>query len=100
MAHMIVVGAGTGFRCSTPLTACGSGRPPKCRPMSTENTTYVQTRDLRESLIIVGWVVMWHPLEVLIYGGWPVVRERLLQRLAAADVHVSTGLGRPAAAAR
>ena len=52
------------------------------------------------ALIIVGWVVMWHPLEVLIYGGWPVVRERLLQRLAAADVHVSTGLGRPAAAAR
>jgi hypothetical protein len=46
---------------------------------------------LRESLIIAGWVVMWHPLEVLLYGLWPVVRERrLLERLAAADVRLST----------
>jgi hypothetical protein len=42
---------------------------------------------LRESLIIAGWVVMWHPLEVLLYGIWPVVRERrLLERLATAAV--------------
>jgi hypothetical protein len=47
---------------------------------------------LRESLIIAGWVVMWHPLEVLLYGVWPVVRERrLLERLAAADVQLSAG---------
>jgi hypothetical protein len=47
---------------------------------------------LRESLIIAGWVVMWHPLEVLLYGIWPVVRERrLLERLAAADVRLSAG---------
>jgi hypothetical protein len=46
---------------------------------------------LRESLIIAGWVVMWHPLEVLLYGLWPVVRERrLLERLATADVELST----------
>jgi hypothetical protein len=46
---------------------------------------------LRESLIIAGWVVMWHPLEVLLYGLWPVVRERrLLERLAAAEVELST----------
>lgn len=46
---------------------------------------------LRESLIIGGWVVMWHPLEVLLYGLWPVVRERrLLERLAAAEVEIST----------
>ncbi len=33
---------------------------------------------------------MWHPLEVLLYGLWPVVRERhLLERLAAADVRLS-----------
>jgi hypothetical protein len=45
---------------------------------------------LRESLVIAGWVVMWHPLEVLLYGLWPVVRERrLLERLAAADVELS-----------
>ncbi|HVY66266.1 MAG TPA: hypothetical protein VHH11_15695 [Gammaproteobacteria bacterium] len=46
---------------------------------------------LRESLVIAGWVVMWHPLEVLLYGIWPVVRERrLLARLAAADVELTT----------
>jgi hypothetical protein len=46
---------------------------------------------LRESLIIAGWVVMWHPLEVLLYGLWPVARERrLLERLADADVFLST----------
>ncbi|MEZ5557788.1 MAG: hypothetical protein R3E86_04485 [Pseudomonadales bacterium] len=42
---------------------------------------------LAESLIIAGWVAMWHPLEMLLYGTWPVFRERrLLRRLAAADV--------------
>jgi hypothetical protein len=46
---------------------------------------------LRESLLIAGWVVMWHPLEVLLYGLWPVVHERrLLARLAAAEVTLST----------
>jgi hypothetical protein len=46
---------------------------------------------LRESLIIAGWVVMWHPLETLLYGLWPVVRERrLLERLAAANVEILT----------
>jgi len=56
---------------------------------------------LRESLIIAGWVVMWHPLEVLLYGIWPVVRERrLLDRLAAADVRLSaTAAPSPASAA-
>jgi hypothetical protein len=49
---------------------------------------------LRESLIIAGWVVMWHPLEVLLYNVWPVVRERrLLERLAGADVRLATGTG-------
>jgi hypothetical protein len=46
---------------------------------------------VRESLLIAGWVVMWHPLEVLLYGLWPVVRERrLLERLASAEVSLST----------
>jgi hypothetical protein len=46
---------------------------------------------VRESLLIAGWVVMWHPLEVLLYGLWPVLRERrLLERLAAAEVSLST----------
>ena len=45
---------------------------------------------LRESLLIAGWVVMWHPLEVLLYGLWPVARERrLLERLATAAVELT-----------
>lgn len=45
---------------------------------------------LRESLVIAGWVVMWHPLEVLLYGLWPIARERrLLERLATARVELS-----------
>lgn len=45
---------------------------------------------LRESLIIAGWVVMWHPLEVLLYGLWPLARERrLFERLATAEVELS-----------
>jgi hypothetical protein len=52
---------------------------------------------LRESLLIAGWVVMWHPLEVLLYGLWPVVRERrLLDRLGAAEVAIAfVGKTRP-----
>jgi hypothetical protein len=46
-----------------------------------------------ESLVIAGWVAMWHPLEVLLYGVWPVRRERrLLERLANAEVVLTTSV--------
>src|SRR5690606_37396075 len=55
---------------------------------------------VRESLINAGWVVMWHPLEVLLYGIWPLVRERrLLERLAAAEVTIATPAAPPLPAA-
>jgi hypothetical protein len=45
---------------------------------------------LSESMIIGGWVAMWHPMEILLYGLWPLYRERrLLERLAAANVTLS-----------
>lgn len=41
----------------------------------------------RESLIILGWVANWRPLEIFLYEWWPVARRRnLYRRLAAADV--------------
>jgi len=44
-----------------------------------------------ESLLVAGWVAMWHPLDVLLYGVWPVRRERrLLERLASAKVVLTT----------
>jgi hypothetical protein len=42
-----------------------------------------------ESLIIIGWVAMWGPLDVFLYGWWPIVeRSRLYRRLAKAPVEV------------
>jgi hypothetical protein len=45
-------------------------------------------RDLaRESLLILGWVANWRPLEIFLYDWWPIVRRRdLYRRLAQARV--------------
>ncbi len=49
---------------------------------------------LREGLVIASWVVMWRPVEVLIYDGIPVRRERrVIQRLLAAPIDIRTGAG-------
>lgn len=44
---------------------------------------------LREGLLIVGWVAMWGPLDVFLYGWWPIAtRRRLFRRLATVEVEV------------
>jgi hypothetical protein len=44
----------------------------------------------RESLVIVGWVAMWRPLEIFLYDWWPIRgRVRLFRRLSAARVRVN-----------
>jgi hypothetical protein len=44
---------------------------------------------LREGLLIVGWVAMWGPLDVFLYGWWPIAsRRRLFARLAQIDIEV------------
>ncbi len=44
---------------------------------------------LEESLIIVGWVANWRPLEIYLYDWWPIRRRILLyRRIAAAPVQV------------
>jgi hypothetical protein len=49
-------------------------------------------RIFHESLLIVGWVAMWRPLEVFLYDWWPIRAEaRLFDRLAAMPVRVSAG---------
>jgi hypothetical protein len=46
-------------------------------------------RALEESLIIVGWVANWKPIETFLYDWWPIARRRdLYRRLAAARVEV------------
>ncbi|HEY7442906.1 MAG TPA: hypothetical protein VH701_10845 [Vicinamibacterales bacterium] len=49
---------------------------------------------LRESLLIGGWVAMWGPLEIFLYGWWPIRADvRLFDRLSAMPVRIvySTG---------
>lgn len=43
----------------------------------------------RESLIILGWVANWRPLEIFLYEWWPLARRRnLYRRLASAPVEL------------
>lgn len=45
---------------------------------------------LRESLIIVGWVALWRPLEIFLYDWWPIRRHmRLFRRLSGAKLTVN-----------
>ena len=47
---------------------------------------------LREGLAIGGWVAMWRPLEIFLYGWWPIRAEaRLYDRLSAMPVRVAYG---------
>lgn len=44
---------------------------------------------LREGLVIIGWVAMWRPLEVLLYDWWPLVRQRrLCERVSEMEIEV------------
>jgi hypothetical protein len=44
---------------------------------------------LREGLVIIGWVAMWRPLDVLLYDWLPLSRERkLFERIAATEIAV------------
>lgn len=47
---------------------------------------------VRESLIIVGWVANWRPIEIYLYDWWPIRRRaRLYRRIATAPVSVKAG---------
>lgn len=42
-----------------------------------------------EGLLIVGWVAMWGPLDIFLYGWWPIYgRYRLFDRLARLEVEM------------
>lgn len=44
-------------------------------------------RMIEESLILMGWVANWKPLEIFLYDWWPIRRRRnLYRRLASATV--------------
>ena len=46
-------------------------------------------RIIEESLILVGWVANWRPIEIYLYDWWPIRRRaQLYRRIAAAPVIV------------
>jgi hypothetical protein len=49
---------------------------------------------LKEGLVISGWVLMWRPIEVLVYESIPWRRERrVIRKLLGAAIETRTGLG-------
>jgi len=47
------------------------------------------SRFIQESLVILGWVANWKPIETFLYDWWPLVRRRnLYRRLAHATVEL------------
>ena len=47
-------------------------------------------RFIQESLVILGWVANWKPIEIFLYDWWPLVRRRnLYRRLSEAHVEVA-----------
>lgn len=55
---------------------------------------------LQEGLLIVGWVAMWRPLELLLYDWWPVLRrKRTYESLSRMQVEVVYGDDAPPHAA-
>lgn len=51
---------------------------------------------LAEGLLILGWVAMWGPLEVFLYGWWPISgTARVLGHLAEMRVEIAAGPEKP-----
>ena len=53
--------------------------------ISNENYAWL----LQESVVIGGWVALWHPLNIFLYDWWPLRAERrLFERLGHMDIQV------------
>jgi hypothetical protein len=45
---------------------------------------------LSESLLLLGWVSNWRPIEIFLHGWWPIARRRdLYRRLSAATTELA-----------
>jgi hypothetical protein len=46
---------------------------------------------LHEGLLIIGWVALWRPVEILLYDWWPIVADRRkVRRLLAGNITISS----------
>lgn len=51
---------------------------------------------LAEGLLISGWVAMWQPLQIFLYGWWPIRRrQRVFDKLASLNVEVTASAAPP-----
>jgi hypothetical protein len=49
-------------------------------------------RILHEGLVIVSWVALWRPIELVLYDFWPVrERRQIIERLRDAEVSLRVG---------
>lgn len=47
---------------------------------------------LSEGLTIIGWVAMWEPVNVFLYGWWPLVQKKnIYNKILGMDVKVNSG---------
>lgn len=61
------------------------------RLLSTLEEGLVSTM-LSEGLIIIGWVAMWEPVYVFLYGWWPIVQKRnIYRKILSMDINVIPG---------
>jgi hypothetical protein len=41
-------------------------------------------------LVIIGWVAMWHPIDVLLYDWWPIRQQRLyFEKIASMEIEIN-----------
>lgn len=61
------------------------------RLLSTLKEGLVHTM-LSEGFTIIGWVAMWEPINVFLYGWWPVVQKRnIYRKILSMDVKIIAG---------
>jgi hypothetical protein len=59
--------------------------------LSTLNGDLLKTT-LSEGLTIIGWVAMWEPVNVFLYGWWPLIQKKdFYNKIMGMDVKVSSG---------
>jgi hypothetical protein len=45
-----------------------------------------------EGLLIIGWVAMWEPVHIFLYGWWPIVHKRnIYEKIILMDVYIRIG---------
>ncbi len=46
---------------------------------------------ISEGLIIVGWIALWHPVDMLLFERWPLRRDiRLLRTIRDAEIRIGS----------